>query len=274
MSRLWIISDVQADANGGFGMFAPTEIPEADVLVIAGDFHPPLHLSIASLSKISLRIPVVYVPGNRDYYGRRVMQDELIAARHAANAPQGKGIHILSDQTVEIAGTRFIGSTLWTDMALDGGPDSWGMNAIADFEAIKTQPPESAPRNFHPSDYPILHRRSRAFIEKTLAEPFDGPTVVVSHHSPHPNSIGEKYQANTDGANALFHSDLSEIMEGADAPDMWVHGATHQMADYTVGKTRVLSNPHGYIRHGALENPHFDPTMVVEPGSPAYAFSR
>lgn len=276
MTRLWVVSDVQADFNQGYGRFAPHELPDADVLVVAGDFHPPLRISVAALTKISLHIPVVYVPGNRDYYDtRHVMQDELILARRTAASIKGKGLHILSDGVVEIAGTRFIGSTLWTDLALDGGPDETGFSYVSDFEAIRTQLPESAPRNLRPSDYVNMHRKSRSFIERTLAEPHDGPTVVVSHHSPHPNSIGEKYEANSHGANALFHSDLSEILEGPDAPDMWIHGATHQKADYTVGKTRVLSNPHGYLeQNGRLENPDFDPAMVVEPNGPAYTFSR
>ncbi|NTF17421.1 hypothetical protein G6L37_03215 [Agrobacterium rubi] len=256
------MSDFQGDANGASGFFKPDFIPEADVLVIAGDFCPPLHRSISSLSKISFLMPVVYVPGNRDFYTRSTMEDELELARQFARAPQGKGIHILDDQSVVVAGTRFIGATLWTDLEFDGGLSNAALG-MSDFSEITT-----GSGTFSPSEFRRRHKASRAFIEDTLAMPFDGPSVVVSHHSPHPNSVGARFADNRNGANALFHSDLSEILEGPSAPDMWVHGATHVSADYVVGQTRILNNPLGYGR--GSENEDFIPDLVVELSAPSY----
>jgi hypothetical protein len=34
------------------------------------------------------------------------------------------------------------------------------------------------------------HRLDLAFIRSELATPHDGPTVVVTHHAPHPGSAG------------------------------------------------------------------------------------
>lgn len=66
--------------------------------------------------------------------------------------------------------------------------------------------------------------------------------------------------------NALFHSDLSEILEGPNAPSLWIHGGTHVSADYRVRSTRVVSNPRGY--RNPVENPAFVPDLVVEPEVP------
>jgi hypothetical protein len=38
------------------------------------------------------------------------------------------------------------------------------------------------------------------------------------------------------------------------------HGHIHDSADYRVGATRVIANPHGYGR----ENAKFDPTFIIE----------
>jgi hypothetical protein len=268
VAKIWVISDFQGDINGAEGFFNPDDVPDADVLVVAGDFHPPLHKSILALSKISFRMPVVYVPGNRDYYshhirGSTTIEAELERARQAARMPQGKGIYVLDDETVVVAGTRFVGATLWTDMEFDGGPEPEALRKMNDFWSITTDAGV-----FTPDEYRRRHLVSRSFIEETLATPFAGPTVVVSHHSPHANSVGERFAANSHGANALFHSDLSEILEGPNAPDMWVHGATHVSADYSVGSTRVLCNPLGYGR--GMENPNFAPDLVVDPREAAY----
>lgn len=251
--KLWVFSDLQRDANREYGFYNPEPV-DADVCVVAGDIQPNLVTSIAALSKISFRMPVIYVPGNRDYYGSDI-EGLTELGRAAARAPQGKGIHLLQDDAVVIGDTRFIGATLWTDLELDGSSVAKSIGRrLADFQFINA---------WSPGKQVEAHKRSRAFIEAELAKPFEGATVVVSHHSPHPGSISERFRDNREGLNAAFHSDLSEIMHGPDAPDLWVHGAVHSNFDYSVGRTRVLCNSRGYEEF-IVENPQFDPALVVE----------
>lgn len=247
--KLWVFSDLQRDAYSEHSFYNPDPV-EADVCVVAGDMHPNLVTSVAVLSKISFRMPVIYVPGNRDYYGSDV-EGLTELGRATTKSPQGKGIHLLQDGVVVIGDTRFVGATLWTDLELDGGPTGAIEHNISDFHEI---------RGWNPGKQVDAHRRSRAFIEAELAKPFDGETVVVTHHSPHPNSIAERFRDNKQGLNAAFHSDLSAIMEGPDAPSLWIHGAVHNNFDYEVGRTRVLCNSRGYFG----ENPEFDAEMVVD----------
>jgi Icc-related predicted phosphoesterase len=89
--------------------------------------------------------------------------------------------------------------------------------------------------------------------------PFDGKTVVVTHHAPHPISIAPRYAR--DALNPAFASDLTDVIS-QHQPDLWVHGHTHSSFDYVVPgtKTRVVCNPMGYDD----ENPSFDVGLVVE----------
>jgi hypothetical protein len=103
-----------------------------------------------------------------------------------------------------------------------------------------------------------MHSASKAFLIKTLATPFPGPTVVVCHHGHWP-SAHPQYQ--TDILTAAFVSNLTFIEEYQ--PDIFIHGHVHSSSDYRVGRTRVLCNPRGYPG----ENFNFNPSLVVKVGS-------
>ncbi len=71
----------------------------------------------------------------------------------------------------------------------------------------------------------------------------------------------QKYDP-TDGT-AKKRREFSGTPRGGGGLKLWIHGHTHATADYYVGGTRVIANPHGY----GLENRDFDPTLIVEVGS-------
>src|SRR6185503_11293312 len=90
---------------------------------------------------------------------------------------------------------------------------------------------------FRPEEAALMHQASRAFIAQTLATPFDGATVVVTHHAPHRESIDRKY-ANSP-LNGAYASDLTDLILEFE-PHLWIHGHTHTSSDYWLGRTRVL----------------------------------
>jgi hypothetical protein len=99
---------------------------------------------------------------------------------------------------------------------------------------------------------------------RTLAIPFDGPTVVVTHHAPHPDSVARRFE--NDPLTPAFVSDLSEVIDRWQ-PALWFHGHTHDNFDYRVGATRIVCNPKGYgpMPPGRrIENVAFDVGRVVE----------
>jgi hypothetical protein len=110
-------------------------------------------------------------------------------------------------------------------------------------------------RAFLPEDALAIHTRSRAWLEGVLAEPFDGATVVVTHHAPHMLCQHPSFPMSAIGT--AFLSDLSELVEQA---DVWCFGHTHANLDVTVGKCRLVSNQRGYPGEGVMG---FDPAFVL-----------
>jgi Icc-related predicted phosphoesterase len=253
--KIQIFSDLHADV----AQPRPISVaPDVDAVVVAGDVCEGAENGFARLRPIvPMHIPIIRVMGNHEYY-RRHMASELAAARLAAPL---YGVHLLENDVVSIGDVRFIGCSLWTDYALYGDPER-AMNAAAfgltDHRQINWS--KRPWRRFRPLEAWRLHLQSRTFIETTLAIPFDGPTVVVTHHAPHPRSVHSRYQSEL--LNAAYASDLTAVID-AGRPALWVHGHVHHSFDYCVGTTRVVCNPNGY----GTENNNFDPALVVEVGS-------
>jgi len=262
MTKLWIFSDVHDDADAWEG----PSVPECDVAIVAGDVADGL--TKRAIPWISACVApyvrhVIYVPGNHDFYSTR-WQSELERGREAAAA---HGIHILAlGEVLDVAGVRIIGATLWTDYLLLG--EAWRAPTMAtcgdrsagmrDHRKVKVRTPAGETNAFRPAAAAAEHVAQIGRIERALAEPWDGPTVVVTHHAPHPASLGR--QGPLRSLDAAYASDLTRVLEGATAPDLWVHGHIHRSADYRVGGTRILANPRGRRR----ENPSFDPSLVLE----------
>mgnify|MGYP001312392667 CR=1 FL=1 len=104
-------------------------------------------------------------------------------------------------------------------------------------------------------------RRIESPFCQRCSQPFDGATVVVSHHCPHATCVATKFRNSP--ANPGFASDLSELFS-AYSIAAWCHGHTHCSLDHYVGETRIICNPRGYAQNGRPENERFDPALIVE----------
>ncbi len=246
--RLRVLSDLHLE-------FAPFDPPAAaaDVVVLAGDLHPGLR----GLEWAAARwpdTPVVHVPGNHEFYGHAYPR--LVRKLVARAADLGAHLHVLSDAAAVVGGVRLLGATLWTDFALLGTPDASAAAAreqMTDFKRVRVEP---GYRRCRPQDTVMWHQRSLRWLAGALAEPFAGPTVVVTHHAPSRRSLNPDY---TDPVAAAYASDLDEVVAASGAA-LWVHGHTHHCVDYRLGPTRVLSNQRGYPDEGVA---NFDPALVV-----------
>ena len=121
---------------------------------------------------------------------------------------------------------------------------------------------------FTPAEALRVHQQSRTWLESKLNQSFDGRTIVVTHHAPHPNSINPRYAGVS--LNAAFVSDLTPLLGKS---DLWIHGHAHDSFDYEVAGTRVIANPRGYALNRLSaetpaelewENEAFDTRLVVE----------
>lgn len=262
--RILVLSDIHLE----FGPFElPPDLEPFDIAVFAGDVAVPLTSSIQWIEQqrrgpLKER-PAILVPGNHEFY-----HADISAVRKAgqALAEQIEGVHLLDPGCIVLDGVRFIGATLWTDFNLWGHAAAarraarHGMNDHRLIHVVENR----RKRLFTPEHAAARHRQELAFITDRLAEPFSGPTVVVSHHAPHTGSV--RLQFHGDPLAPAFASDLSKVIREFQ-PALWIHGHDHGSHDYRVGRTRILSNQPGYPRGGgARENQNFDPRLIVEVG--------
>lgn len=249
----------------------------ADLLVLAGD----IANGIQGVQMFAnWPVPVLYAIGNHEAYGF-----EFEALRHAVRrATRGTSVvlldndvadlrrfeHWAASRTEELMGIRILGCTLWTDYQLPGARLSGrramdhAENHIADHRAIHTT--SGAP--FSPRDARREHQASVAWLAQELGRPFDGKTVVITHHAPHVRSVHPRYAG--DLLNPAFASHLPALVAQA---DLWLHGHVHDTFDYIDGRCRVVANPLGYPRNRdaaahardlIFENSAFRHALVVE----------
>lgn len=237
--KLWILSDLHAD----HGEALPTPPEDADIAVVAGDV-----VSDRWLIKTAQRLPIVFVAGNHEFY--RHGHAERLAQLKAL-----EGVRVLENEWIQIGDIRFIGATLWT--SYDHNPLAMDVarRSMNDHRLIKWR--KDPWERFEPKHAARLHARSRAFIEFTLAQPHQGPTVVLTHHAPHPGSIHPRYEGQL--LNHAYFSNLESVIISG-RPTLWVHGHVHNCFDYKISDTRIVCNPRGYPGENSL----FDQSFIID----------
>ncbi len=283
--RLQLASDLHLDMLDSCfpaeRLIAPAA--DADLLVLAGDVaHGVQSIELFA----NWPVPVLYVPGNHEFYGlsweqtradlRRAAQGTSVVLLDNDAADFSRFGHWFSSRREELASIRFLGATLWTDYKFRSGSTQRQNMAAAerkinDHFRIRTQ--EGI---FRAEQALQDHELSKAWLERELAKPFEGTTVVITHHGPHPLSVHPRWLApDTLETNAAFVSDLTPLLNKA---DLWLHGHVHDTFDYRVGRARVMTNPLGYARNRSqvdtpaqlvFENPLFNWACLVEVPAPS-----
>jgi predicted phosphodiesterase len=271
MVKIWVISDLHYEILGA-DVTEHLPRPEADVLVIAGDYYRA-RLAVPRARLQFPGIPLVMIAGNHEHYRNQTSVSHDIATMREDSRfdreERGMVTHSLENETVELAlageKVRFIGATLWTDFGVFGDWStyiSYAQRGMNDYVYIRGDRRDGGPLEALETRERSLE--SRRYIESELRKPFDGKTVVVTHHLPSLRSVAARFR--NDPLTAAFASDCDDLL--ALGADLWVHGHTHDSADYVAGKARVVCNPRGYpARFGNLidgENERFKADLVVE----------
>jgi predicted phosphodiesterase len=243
-------------------------VPGADLLVLAGD----IHRGTKAFSAFSnWPVPVVYIAGNHEFYfgtfGTVLAELQRLEGDKSAFESLPNRIHFLErgefvmkhkDGTKDKV--RFLGTTMWTDYNLYQNQNKGMKDAtlgLNDHRVIRIVGEET----FRPEHALEANKGSRAWLAGKLEEPFDGKTVVITHHGPHWNSVAPQFAGSP--LNPAFSSDLTDLLGKS---VLWIHGHTHASIDYVVRGTRVIANPAGYpVSSGhAFENRNFNPMLIVE----------
>jgi Icc-related predicted phosphoesterase len=229
-------------------------------VVLAGDIHTKTN-AVPFLEQLSHRFKyVIYVLGNHEHYGESVLRTQEKIQERIGNL-QLDNVYVLDNECVIIDDVVFVGSTLWTSID-NGNPISMNtiQNIMSDFKYIKYGLPGMTYRKFRPTDAMIQHRSSVHYIFNTTKDyvSIGSKVVVITHHAPSHRSLpGGQLGSDWDPG---YYSPLdNEILNGG--PDIWIHGHVHESNDYTIGNTRVLSNPRGYI--GDSLNPKFEDSWLI-----------
>lgn len=259
LPRMLILSDLHLEMHD----YAPIQ-EGYDLVVLAGDIHTR-DRGVAWAQR-SFSTPVVYVPGNHEGWGTH-WQKNIDKMRRMS---EGSHVHVLDCRAVEIQGVRFLGATSWSNFS--HWPDQRAAMAAAgegagayspgakDYRHIRT----AGYRRIVPADTATWSTQARAWLQHALAQPFDGPTVVVSHHPPTALSLPNGVATALDASDA---NDWDQMILDL-SPDMWIHGHTHHPVDYLLGRTRMFSNPRGYPG----EHTGYRDDAIIVPGQrPSFA---
>lgn len=267
MARFLLWSDLHLEYDISLPEITDT-MREADALLIAGDLHSGgRHITAASELAGLLDMPVILIWGNHELYGGwapSLIHEEDDALERAREL--GRDVRVLHGDVTEVAGVRIIGATLWTDMNLH--PD---LATITRTQCFKSK--KDSQRILVLPDQPLnvetwlsWHSYDRSRIEELLAKPFEGKTLVMTHHLPTPNAIlpARRNGDTTERASGgLYASDLRDVMR-AHPIDVWLYGHSHDnqccVERFGDRETRVLSNARGY----PWEKTGFNPEFMVE----------
>jgi len=243
--KLQVMSDIHLE----HAPFYP-EQSDANLVILAGDIATGTDGVL--WARDTFQCSVIYVCGNHEYHAPCLSMAEHMAAMKEAS--ESSNVMLLDNDIIEIGGVRFLGSTLWTDLS------DFGSTLYCDRDNIVAgHDADNAPTHFSVEDQQALFERNSDWLKTELERPFEGKTVVVTHHAPSVRSLHPQYVGNC--WNPCFMSDLEGLMPGV---DLWLHGHTHSSFDYRVGTTRVVCNPRGYpSTFDGWENQEFNPSKVI-----------
>lgn len=231
--RLQVFSDLHLELR----RFEPT-IKNPDVVVLAGDIHQAT-AGVKWAKQVYRECPVIYVPGNHEYYNHSI-PDLINALEREA---LGSNVHVLENSAFKLNGFVFLGCSLWTNFHL--WPDArtamtFANQEMSDFCLIQKR---EGNQLFSAEDSARIHAASVKWLRRQMSRHDPSRTIVVTHHAPSPNSIAPN-QAD-EMLSAAFASDLNSLIRASHVP-LWIHGHTHYNVDYRIGTTRIYSNQRGY----------------------------
>lgn len=243
--KIQLLSDLHFEQHldGGAGFVKSLNPKGKDVLVLAGDIVTPS--TMGSLDRICERYrdaKVIWVHGNHTYYGseRSWVQDASLKAQD-----KNPNLVWLDNDFYKHMGVRFVGTPLWFPATTETYllSKNW-----SEFTMIP---------NWNSWVY-MAHEEARVFLYKNVEK----GDVVITHYLPSYRSVPSRFKLSP--TNCFFVSDQTEVMAKFE-PQLWLHGHTHDSADYKLLDVRVVCNPFGYKEYGCNKKFNDDFVIEVEP---------
>jgi len=237
--NIQILSDLHLEFHQDQGRsFIDSLNPEGvDLLIIAGDLSVGGRLvKVIELLCDKYPVDILYVPGNHEYYTTSF--EVVDAILESCSTDKFK---VLNPGLVVCGGQRFLGTTMWFPFDYRAVGYEHNLN---DFNQIK---------DFRKHVY-RKNSKGLEFLRNNM-RPGD---VVITHHAPSYQSVGDEYKAST--LNPFFVCDVEKMIM-KQKPKIWIHGHMHDSKDYMIDETRVICNPFGYVKMD--ENQGFNDQLIV-----------
>jgi len=220
---------------------------DADLVIAAGD----IGIGRQGINWLKgIKKPVIYIAGNHEFYTHEYKRT-LTMLRHTC---AGSNIYFMEKDVLIMNDTRFLGCTLWTDLLIEGEKKANELGTrLNDFRNIKFKD-----GFFNKSIFTRLHRSSILWLENELEEPFEGKTVVVTHHAP----LQKSWQEGNNELKKIAYCNLLNNLISKHDITVWFHGHIHSQNNYVYAGTRILSNTRGY--KGRKEVVNFDQNKVID----------
>jgi predicted phosphodiesterase len=238
--RIFFCSDIHAEMHP---WSPPADAGPGDLLLLAGDIHTK---SRAASFAESLGLPCVFLAGNHDHYGAN-LPGSLATLSSGGFA---KTARLLERSELRMGRLRILGCTLWTDYALRGNPGA--ARSLCQARLFDKQAPGMTDhlkirtgdyRKCRARDFEAEHAKAIAFLRQALAAPFEGATIIATHHAP--SSLALDGIGGDPDFDPAYASALDEFAASSGAA-FWIHGHTHRAARYGMGACAGLCNPRGY----------------------------
>lgn len=240
--KIQYCSDLHLEFPGNRKFIARNPLnPIGDILLLAGDI-----VSFNEFDKAREFFDFVgdhysatyWIPGNHEFYGSDITDKPAPLCENIRS-----NVHLVNNQSVDVAGTRFIFSTLWSRIS---PPLEWDIQrSIADFSAILHDGSKLTAGKFT-----MLHEESADFLTTALQQARqagDTPAIVVTHHVPTLMNYPAQYKNSV--LTEAFAVELFDLIADS-GPDYWIYGHHHvNTPAFKIGRTTMLTNQLGYVHH-------------------------
>lgn len=234
--KIRLLSDLHVEC----GFVIPDEYYKnygEDVLVLAGDIGDikDVHLTLNRFDAPT----VLFVPGNHCWYHNNWYdRDELIANLKANVNPN---VQVLDNETINIKGARFAGSTMWSNFNYSISSAVIAKQYINDFNYIN---------GLGVNDMMLECDKADIFLQEAKAD------VIITHFVPSLKLINVKYvnvNPTTTSINDYFAPNVL-VEEFENKPKLWLYGHTHYRSNKKLYGVRCITNPKGY--NGEIKTPY------------------
>lgn len=213
--------------------------PMGDMLLLAGDIMPfsQLERHGGFLDGLAENFKTTYwIPGNHEYYG-----GDMSSRSGSFEEKVRENVILLNNRSINRKGYRLIFSTLWSQISVQN--EFKVLHGLNDFNHVKV---DSKPLTV--SGYNAEHHQALDFLNEELKKEVSETTIVVTHHVPTLQHYPQQYK--NDPLNEAFATELYDLITET-RPDYWIYGHHHNnTANFTIGKTQMLTNQLGYVAYG------------------------